>query len=195
MNKLLCAAVAAMLLSGCDKPAPSAPAAEQAPAPSAAPATTESTQAPAATEPEPSPAPAQTATVQAADPAADKAVDDAIDNALGDHARYRAVFDELQRAVAAKDAAAVASLVDYPLAATVDGKKTKIKDAPAFVAQYEKIVTPAIADAVVKQKYSDLFVNYKGVMIGDGQVWLNGICKDQACKQAEVKVVAIQPGA
>ncbi len=194
MNKLLCAAVAAMLLSGCDKPAPTAPAAEQAPAP-AAPATTESTQAPATTEPEPSPAPAQTATAPAADPAADKAVDDAIDNALSDHARYRAVFDELQRAVAAKDAAAVAALVDYPLAATVDGKKTKIEDAPAFVAEYEKIVTPAIADAVVKQKYSDLFVNYKGVMIGNGQVWLNGVCKDRACKQAEVKVVAIQPGA
>lgn len=198
MNKLLCAAVAAMLLSGCDKPTPSAPMAEAVPATSAAPPTEAApapaaavptqTQTPAATDPPVSPAPAQTA----AAPAADKAVDDAIDNALGDHARYRAVFDELQRAVAAKDAAAVAALVDYPLQTTVDGKKARIKDAAAFVAQYDKIVTPAIADAIVEQKYSELFVNYKGVMFGSGQVWLNGICKDNACKQAEVKVVAIQ---
>ncbi len=29
-------------------------------------------------------------------------------------------------------------------------------------------------------------------MIGDGQVWLNGACLDQACSRTEVKVVTIQ---
>ncbi|MCL1634763.1 hypothetical protein M2650_08985 [Luteimonas sp. SX5] len=204
MNKLICAAVIAMLLSGCDKLAPPVPEAGDTPTKAAAPAA------------EPAPANAATASVPAAenaatppahdaaassvttdpatDPAADKAVDDAIDDALGDHIRYRAAFDELQRAVAAKDAAAVAALVQYPLVATIDGKKATIKDSAAFAAQYDKIVTPAIADVVTRQKYSDLFVNYKGVMFGSGQVWLNGICKDNACKQADVKVVAIQPG-
>jgi hypothetical protein len=207
MNRVLSAAVAALLLSACDKPvpapteptapieptAPTTPAASEAPAPAApaAPATDPVT--PAATN-EP-PGAAAATTVPAADAAGDQAVNDRIDNVLGDHAQYQAAVARLQQAVAAGDGAAVAAMVDYPFNATIDGNKTMVKNADAFVAQYDKIVTPAIADAIVRQKYSELMVNAKGVMFGSGEAWLNGICKDQACKAFEVKVVAIQPGA
>ncbi|TKR29558.1 hypothetical protein FCE95_15610 [Luteimonas gilva] len=195
MNKLLCAAAAAMLLSACDKPAPSAPAASDAPAPVAAPA--EPANAPVATESAPpavetAPA-APAAEVAEADPAADKATDASIDKLLGDHTRYRDAIDRFQKAVAAKDAAGVAALVAYPFEADIDGRKTKIKDAAGFAAQYGKIVTPPIAEAIVKQKYSEMFVNVQGVMFGDGEAWMNGICKDDACKNFDVKVIRIQP--
>lgn len=195
MNKMLSAAMAALLLSACDKPAPAEPAATETPAPA-------DVAAPAAESPSPPPAPAETPTATAApaqpapaaDAAGEKAVDDSIDNALGDHTRYRTVIEQFQKAVAAKDAAAVAMLVQYPFVATIDGKKVTVKDPAGFVSRYDKIVTPPIADAIVKQKYADLFVNYKGVMFGDGQAWVNGICKDNACKAFDVKVVAIQSG-
>jgi hypothetical protein len=38
-------------------------------------------------------------------------------------------------------------------------------------------------------------VSAKGVMLGSGEVWLNGVCRDPACTAPEVKVIAIQPGA
>ena len=50
------------------------------------------------------------------------AVNQAIDEALGDHVRYEAVIRQLQQAVAANDAAAVAALVDYPFATVRDGQ-------------------------------------------------------------------------
>lgn len=196
MNKLIYAMVAAILLSACNKPAPVAPAAE--PAAADAPSST----APVA-EPAPSPVPAETAAAPetaapapaaASDPAGDKANDEAIDSNLGDHTRYRDVIDRFQKAVADKDASAVAALIQYPFGATIDGKTVVIKDPAGFVAHYDKIVTPPIADVIVKQKYADMFVNYKGVMFGNGEAWVNGICRDNACKVFDVKVVTIQPG-
>lgn len=195
MNKLICMMLAAILLSACDKPAPApvAPAAADVPssaAPAAEPAPPPAAPETAAATPEAAaPAPAA-----ASDPAADKATDDAIDSNLGDHARYRDVIERFQKAVADKDAGAVAALVYYPFGATIDGKTLVIKDPAGFVAHYDKIVTPPIADAIVKQKYADMFVNYKGVMFGSGEAWVNGICKDNACKVFDVKVVTIQPG-
>jgi len=121
------------------------------------------------------------------------AVNQAIDEALGDHVRYEAVIRQLQQAVAANDAAAVAALVDYPFATVRDGQPLKIADAEAFVRDYDRIMTPPIAEAIKRQRYSELMVNYKGVMFGNGEAWVNGICRDDACKNVDVRVVALLP--
>jgi hypothetical protein len=126
--------------------------------------------------------------------AEDQTVDQQIDQLLGDHAQYQAVFAALQKAVAGHEAATVANLIDYPINVSVGGKRRTIKSARDFVNQYNAIMSPSIAKVVVDQKYEDLFVNYRGVMFGRGQVWLNGICRDKACKAFDVKVTAIQNG-
>lgn len=117
-----------------------------------------------------------------------------IDQLLGDHTKYEAVINALQKAVAAHDAAGVAELVSYPIGVSVNGKETHIKSAKAFAEHYDGIFTPSITKAVTDQKYEDLFVNYKGIMFGDGQVWINGICHDNACKEFDAKIIAIQEG-
>ena len=123
------------------------------------------------------------------------AVNQSIDQLLGDHAKYEPVIRAFQKAVAAKDAAAVAALVEYPLKVKLGGKSASIANAREFVAHYGEIVTPAMASAIASQPYGKLFVNYQGVMFGSGEAWINGICKDAACKQFDVKVVTLQPGA
>ena len=127
--------------------------------------------------------------------AADQAVNDSIDSNLGDHTRYRAVIQDLQAAVAADDAAKVASLVRYPISVDIGGKNTTLKSEQDFVARYRELMTPDIRKAIVGTKYSDLFVNYKGVMFGSGQAWINGLCKDKQCKEVDVRVVTLQHGA
>lgn len=177
-----------LLLTACHEsaPVPTTPVAETTKEETAAVASTqEATPAPAASSPEPAPV-----QITADDPTA---VNQSIDDLLGNHERYQAVIQQFQKAVADNDAASVASLVNYPFTATIDGKRIKIADRQAFVQQYDKIVTPAIAAAITQQKYSQLMVNYKGVMFGSGEAWINGICKDKACKQVDVRVVAIQP--
>ncbi|TQM06603.1 hypothetical protein FB548_2975 [Pseudoxanthomonas sp. 3HH-4] len=143
-------------------------------------------------------APAQAAVVKTATPTPEvaddpAAVNQAIDEVLGDHARYEAVIRQLQQAVAANDAVAVAALVDYPFSTVREGQPLEVADADAFVRDYDRIMLPAIAEAITRQKYSQLMVNYKGVMFGNGEAWVNGICKDDACKDVDVRVVALQP--
>lgn len=123
------------------------------------------------------------------------AVNQRIDQVLGDHGRFEPVIHAFQKAVTANDAATVAALVAYPLKVTLGGKRTTIRDARDFVAHYAAIVPPASAAVIGRQRYGTLFVNAQGVMLGNGEAWINGICKDTACKDPEVKVVAFNPDA
>ena len=162
-------------------------------------ACTPATPDPAASTPEATPAGSVADAVPAAPASVAEVVDDplavnqAIDEVLGDHVRYEAVIRQLQRAVAANDTAAVAALVNYHFVTVRDGESLRVADAEAFVREYDRIMTPPIAEAIKRQKYSQLMVNYKGVMFGNGEAWVNGICKDDACKDVDVRVVALQP--
>lgn len=185
---------AVVLLAAC-KPAPTDTAAPVAvtPATAAAPAS------PEAPAPEPgavaTPAPTGAPTAPVSDEGSaqvDAQVNQSIEEVLGDPAIYEPAIRAFQKAVAAHDVVAVARMADYPFNATIDGKPAKIKDAAAFAAAYDKIVTPAIAKVVSEQKYAELAVSGKGVMFGNGEAWINGICKDNECKAVDVRVVAIQ---
>lgn len=122
--------------------------------------------------------------------AQDKDMDKRIDTVLGDHTKYVAVITALQKAVKGNDATSVAGLVSYPIKV----KAKTYKTAKDFAAAYGHIITPEISGVILKQKYAGLIVNDQGVGFGAGQVWINGICRDTACKNFDVKVVTIQSG-
>lgn len=119
-------------------------------------------------------------------------VDDAVTTDLGDPAPYHVAFDAIHDAVAKDDAAGVAEWVSYPITVNVGGKALTIDDAAQFEAEYAAIITGDIKDAILAQTWETLFVNADGIMYGNGQVWLNGICKDEACAQFDVKIITIQ---
>ncbi len=189
--------VPVLLLAACSQPAsPPEPAAD-APPPmtGATPA-----EAAASTTPDAVAAP-QAAAEHAKDVAAppanapsptEPAADDArarIETLLGDAAQYEKVFNAFKTAVVAGDRPAVVEEVRFPL--NISGGK-KITGPGEFQRNYEKIITPAVVKAVSAQEFGTVFVNQQGVMIGDGQVWLNGQCLDKACTRTEVKVITIQ---
>lgn len=123
---------------------------------------------------------AATATDARAQSTAD--IDAALDSVFGAHAPYRQFFETLQKAVAADDRPAVARLVDYPFQARIGGKAVKVRDAAHFVADYDRIVTPKVKRAIADQTYATLFVNWQGVMIGDGEVWFSGVGSNPVVK-------------
>jgi hypothetical protein len=185
--------LAMLLLCGCGKPADTPAASVPASG-----ADDQAVSAPGSVPIAANPAPAATnGSIVAPAPDDDTAVNASIDRVLGDHARYQAVIQAYQKAVADGDKAAVAALVDYPIKVDIDGSKTTIGDPAAFVRDYDKIITPAIAGAIEAQKYSGLMVSGQGVMFGNGETWINGVCKRGSadCSEFEVKVVAIQAGA
>ncbi|KAB2726469.1 hypothetical protein [Brucella anthropi] len=99
----------------------------------------------------------------------------ALDALFGSHAPYQQFFEKLQKAIAASDKQGVASLVDYPFRARIGGRAVKITDAAHFLADYDKIITAKVKQAILKQTYPTLFANWQGVMIGDGEVWFSGV--------------------
>lgn len=170
--------IPALMLAACSQPAPPAEPAADAPPPMEASAAATPAAEPAATAP--------------SAPAADVPAEDArarIESVLGDAAQYERVFNAFRTAVVGGDRAAVVEEVRFPL--NISGGK-KITGPGEFQRNYEKIITPAVVKAVSEQDFGKVFVNQQGVMIGDGQVWLNGQCLDKACAQTEVKVITIQ---
>lgn len=121
-----------------------------------------------------------------------QSLNDALDNAFGSHDNYLAVINSFQAAVKAHDTTAVAAAVRYPIGVEINGKATTIKSASDFTKNYDAIMTKEITDAVINQNLDDLFVNWKGVMFGNGQIWINGICNDSTCKNVDIKVATIQ---
>ncbi len=180
--KTWCPPALLLLLSACSAQAP-APETTAQPSPETAPAKSR-------------PAPQTPATQKAdAPPAGDSAAMDArIDRVLGSHAAYRSVFERLQEAVASHDPMGVAAMVRYPLKIHTEAGIEQVDNAQTFVARYEDIMRPSIVQAIADARYGELFVSQNGVMLGAGQVWINGICRDPACVDVDVKVTALQPG-
>ncbi|QNI37901.1 hypothetical protein [Edaphobacter albus] len=120
-------------------------------------------------------------------------IDKSITDNIGDAAKFQTFFASLKQAVEKHDAAAVAAMVSYPITVNPRTKAAMtIRTPQSFITQYDKIMTPHIAEVITKQKYEDLFVNYQGAMLGSGEVWITGICKDKTCKQSEIKIRTIQ---
>jgi hypothetical protein len=111
---------------------------------------------------------------------------------FGDEAPYIEAFDTLQAAVAADDAEAVAAMIAYPFRVTADGEEYVFDGPEGVVEHYDSIVTDEIRQAVAEQQYQYLFANQDGIMFGDGQVWLSGICADDTCETVDVRIVTIQ---
>ena len=62
-----------------------------------------------------------------------------------------------------------------------------------LLAHYERVFTTKVTAAIERQSYALLFARDQGVMIGDGEVWFNGVCDDQACQRPIVRIIAVNP--
>lgn len=90
-----------------------------------------------------------------------------IDNAI----EFEAAFKQVQELVSEGDKKMVAEYIRYPIVVYIDGTKTEINTEDEFVKNYDKILTEKIKKALMNQKVKETFVNYKGVMVGQGEIW------------------------
>ena len=76
----------------------------------------------------------------------------------------------------ADDHAAIAAMVKYPLTVySSAGWPATYRNAAALSANYARVFTPDVKAAVAAAKPDDLFVRDQGVMIGNGEIWMNEI--------------------
>jgi hypothetical protein len=119
-------------------------------------------------------------------------VDKSISDLLGDPAAFHDAFIAIQQAVEDDDPDALADWVQFPINVRMGDAVETLKDADDFDAAYPDLFTPEIKSAITDQRYEDLHVTYQGAMFGDGQIWISGICKTDACETVDVRIITIQ---
>jgi hypothetical protein len=122
-------------------------------------------------------------------------VDARLDVLFGEHEAYRNFLHELQSAVSEHARERVAVMVNYPLRTRLNGKWVRLQTPAQFLAHYDDLLTAKTRDVISRQSYGDLFSSSQGVMIGDGEVWYSGVCKDHSCSSRSIKIIAFNPQA
>lgn len=80
-------------------------------------------------------------------------------------------FRRVKAAFRSGDMDLIAQVAQYPL--TITGKvRRTIRNPAQLVAAKETLLDPKIREAVAKSSFETLFVRDKGMMLGDGEVWI-----------------------
>jgi hypothetical protein len=90
---------------------------------------------------------------------------------ITDPEKFNEIFRNVKDLAAKDDKQGLAEYVLYPMLLNKDGKSEKIADRKAFITNYDRIFTMDVKAALQAQKTEKLFANYKGVMVGEGQLW------------------------
>lgn len=88
-------------------------------------------------------------------------------------AEFEEMFQLLQTYVKNNEKEKVASYIAYPISVTINNEKTTITTEDEFISNYDQIFNESVKTAFLNQNMKDLFVNYKGVMVGEGQLWFS----------------------
>jgi hypothetical protein len=79
--------------------------------------------------------------------------------------------ENLQKAVAADDAAEVATLARYPAEVVIDKRRRRVRSRAEMEKLYPQIFTPCLKRVVAAARSEDLFANWQGVSLGQGAIW------------------------
>lgn len=79
--------------------------------------------------------------------------------------------NKFKEAVVKKDKEAVASMIHYPIDATLKDKAVIINNKEEFLRFYNDIFDKTLCSKIANANTHNMFANYQGVMIGNGEVW------------------------
>jgi hypothetical protein len=95
---------------------------------------------------------------------------------ISDPAHVTQFLARLKQAMTADDHAAIAAMVKYPLTVySSAGRPATYRNAAALSANYTRVFTPEVKAAIAAAKPNNLFARDQGVMIGNGEIWMNEI--------------------
>ena len=80
-------------------------------------------------------------------------------------------LERMQKAIKEEDKQVISDLVLFPFKKYQKGKVIRTYSKKEFLKHYDSIVGATIKEAILKQKPEELFINSKGVMIEQGEVW------------------------
>ena len=114
-----------------------------------------------------------------------------IDTVLGPHEIYRTAVETIQKALTEGNIDAIAGYIPFGEPIKVNGEDVVIADEADLNDQFETLFNDKVINAVTGQDYGSLFVNQDGIMFGEGELWLTGVCLDDSCEDVFVNISAI----
>ena len=99
-------------------------------------------------------------------------------------------FDCLKDATKRDDKNALSRLVQYPLRIHALNGASSIATPAAFRKEYPSIFNQRVKNAIEAQRFEDVFVSYRGIMIGNGEIWISGITERGRSKPT-IKIISI----
>ena len=83
------------------------------------------------------------------------------------------------------DRAALVSMIRLPLKIYSGSGKT-YTDSKSLISDFDQVFTAKVRAAISTARYEDVFVNYQGAMLGDGEIWFDK-------RDGKVQIKAINP--
>lgn len=102
----------------------------------------------------------------------------------------RMFFDCLKVATKRDDKNTLSQLIQYPLRLPATKGGSNIRTPAAFRKAYPLIFNAKVKNAIEAQRFEDLFVSYRGLMAGTGEVWMSGIVGKSSCNTT-IKIITI----
>lgn len=89
--------------------------------------------------------------------------------------KFNNLFILIQEAVSSDSKELIADNVLYPLRVNSKDGYVEINDKEELISNYDEIITDKVKSALSKQTIEELFVNYQGVMVGNGEIWFGSL--------------------
>lgn len=109
----------------------------------------------------------------------------------GAHQQYQAFFLHLQQVIKHNDSHRLLQMINYPFTTKIAGKTVQFCNAKQLQKQLDPLFSREIRQVYGQQKYAELFINYRGAMMGNGELWFAQTCRDEDCQAVQTKIIAI----
>lgn len=134
------------------------------------------------------------AALLAATPAFAQTADDVnaqIESLLGSHEVFGTAIQAIQEGLVNHEIEKIAGYIPLGEPIKVNGEDLIIADEVDLEARFDELFNEKVVNAVADQQYETLFVNQDGIMFGDGELWIGGVCVDDVCDDFFVNIIAI----
>ena len=127
-------------------------------------------------------------------PSAALAAPGAMKSMAVDDQGYPKFLSRLQAAVKVNDRRAIIGLMEFPLRVNAASGTRLYRDSASVQRDFDRIFTPKVRNAILRQRGDRLFVRDQGAMVGDGELWFSETCVNAACSPAgPVRIIAVNP--
>lgn len=78
---------------------------------------------------------------------------------------------KLQNKAKLRDAKSLGEFISFPVRVNHKGTLKKIHSLSDFNSIASEVITSNVIDVILNQKPEEIFCNYQGIMLGDGEIW------------------------